>query len=103
MVDDEAIKHLMVRLGADDSDKELITTLYEDATAVVLDFTHRDVLTGGMPTYAKQLAVVYFNRLDTEGESARTEGNVVRSFVTDIPESIQRPLRRYRVAKWSDL
>ena len=103
MADDEVIGQLMTRLGADEFDKGLITGLYDDAMAVVLDFTHRDALTGGMPTYVKQLAVVYFNRLDTEGESARTEGKVSRAFVTDIPESIQRPLRRYRVAKWSDL
>lgn len=91
---------LLQRLGVtpDTTESRMVDDLYDDAVAAVLDFTHRDQMIGNMPTYAKQLTVVAYNRLDTEGETERVEGNVSRYFVTDIPEEIQKPLRRYRLA-----
>ncbi|ARN92888.1 hypothetical protein AZI11_08235 [Levilactobacillus brevis] len=98
---DNVMAELLRRLDVDSQsdDAQLVSDLYSDAVAAVLDFTRRDTLIGNMPVYAKQLAVVMFNRLDTEGEAQRDEGNIDRYFVTDIPSEIQRPLLRYRVAK----
>ncbi|ORN39596.1 Phage gp6-like head-tail connector protein [Lentilactobacillus parabuchneri] len=96
---------LLTRLGVqpNSDDAQLVNDLYSDAVTMILDYTHRDVLVGNMATYAKQLAVIVYNRLDTEGESSRSEGNISRSFITDIPEDIQRPLMRYRVASFKGL
>ncbi|VDG18242.1 hypothetical protein [Lactobacillus brevis] [Lactiplantibacillus mudanjiangensis] len=97
----DEVASLLKRLGlnADSEDTGLVDDLYQEAVATVLDFTHRDQLVGTMAMYAKQLAIIAYNRLDTEGETERVEGNVSRYFVTDIPEQIQKPLRRYRVAR----
>lgn len=100
MADNTTPEGLLQRLGVtpDTTESRLVDELYKDATASVLDFTHRDKLVGNMAVYAKQLTVVAYNRLDTEGESQRNEGNINRYFVTDIPEEIQKPLKRYRLA-----
>lgn len=105
MSDNTAPETLLQRLGAtpDTAESRMVDDLYEDAVATILDFTHRDSMTGNMATYAKQLTVVAYNRLDTEGETERVEGNISRYFVTDIPEEIQKPLRRYRVASFKGL
>ncbi|WP_225428330.1 phage head-tail connector protein [Levilactobacillus enshiensis] len=100
MADNTTPEGLLRRLGVtpNTTESQLVDELYDDAVANVLDFTHRDELVGRMAVYAKQLTVVAYNRLDTEGETERVEGNISRYFVTDIPEEIQKPLRRYRLA-----
>lgn len=100
MADNTTPEGLLRRLDVtpNTAESRLVDELYDDAVAGVLDFTHRDELIGNMAVYAKQLTVVAYNRLDTEGESQRNEGNVNRYFITDIPEEIQKPLKRYRLA-----
>lgn len=100
MADDDTLNSLYRRLDvtAGSADAQLVSDLYEDAVATVLDFTRRTEMIGSMSVYAKQLAVVAYNRLDTEGEAQRDEGNIDRYFVNGIPQEIQRPLIRYRVA-----
>lgn len=99
MADD--LSGLYTRLGveADTTEQTIIDELYQESVAAVLDFTHRDELAGNMAVYAKRLTVIGYNRLDTEGETERVEGNISRYFDADIPEAIQKPLRRYRVAR----
>jgi len=101
MADEDILNSLYQRLDvtAGTADAQLVSDLYDDAVATVLDFTRRDELIGSMAVYAKQLAVVAYNRLDTEGEAQRDEGNIDRYFVAGIPTEIQQPLKRYRVAK----
>lgn len=96
----DQLSGLYRRLGIDATSTEatLVADLYDESVAAVLDFTHRDELVGNMAVYAKRLAVVAYNRLDTEGEVQRDEGNIDRYFLSDIPEEIQKPLRRYRQA-----
>jgi len=98
---DEVSASLLKRLGIEAKSDEaaIVSDLYQDAIASVLDFTHRDQLTGNMATYVKQLTIIAYNRLDTEGETERVEGNISRYFVTDIPADIQHALIRYRVAR----
>ncbi|MCH5463204.1 hypothetical protein HC026_11090 [Lactobacillus sp. LC28-10] len=100
MADNDTLNSLYQRLDvkAGSADAQLVSDLYDDAVANVLDFTRRDEMIGSMNIYAKQLAVVAYNRLDTEGEAQRDEGNIDRYFVAGIPMEIQQPLKRYRLA-----
>ena len=47
----------------------------------------------------RELAVIYYNRLGSEGESSRSEGGVSVSYSTDIPESIKNRLLSFRRLK----
>lgn len=97
-MDDVQINSLLTRFGVEPGTDEawILADLYHDAVAQVLDYTNRTEMTGGMAVYAKQLAVVAYNRMDTEGETQRNEGSVNRYFETGIPQSIQQSLNRYR-------
>ena len=80
-------------------DKQKVEDLLEDAVVIVLDYTNREDMTDELWIYARQLATIAFNMQGDEGEISRSEGGVSRTFVTDIPASIQRGLNRYRVGK----
>lgn len=98
MDDDTQIKSLLIRFGVSPSTDEasILKDLYTDAVAQVLDYTNRTKMTGTMAVYAKQLAVIAYNRMNTEGETQRNEGSVSRYFEKGIPLDIQQSLNRYR-------
>ncbi|PWG00960.1 phage head-tail connector protein [Levilactobacillus bambusae] len=102
---DDQVKTLAMRLGIplDSNNFLLIQDLFTDALAQVLDYTNRDKPIGSMTVYAKQLAVVAYNRLDTEGETQRNEGNVNRYFEIGIPQNIKQSLNHYRVTKFKEI
>ena len=64
---EQVVSALVKRLGTDDTD--LVSDIYDDALAQVLDYTNRTKLVGNMAIYVKQLAIVMFNRQGNEGES----------------------------------
>ena len=88
------IDKLKVRLNEEDT--VLLEQLLEDAEAGMLDYCKRDVLLPRMLGLQRELAIVYYNRLGSEGESSRSEGGVSVSYSTDIPENIKRRLNSYR-------
>jgi hypothetical protein len=47
----------------------------------------------------RELTVIYYNRLGSEGESSRNEGCVSVSYSTEIPEYIKSRLNQYRRLK----
>lgn len=105
-MDEEKLKELTdslaIRLGvSDENEKAKLKGLIEDAIILILDFTGRDVdnIVDPLYYYARQLAVIAWNREGNEGEASRSEGGVSQSFVTDIPADIQSGLRRYRKGK----
>lgn len=99
-MDDEKLINAIQRLVADLGISEAkAKNLIEDAVIMVLDYTSRDVMFDAMWLYARQLAIIAFNRESTEGESNRSEGGVSQSFIDDIPQNIKRSLNRYRVGK----
>lgn len=102
-MDEEKLKEmtdsLANRLGViDENEKAKLKGLIEDALILILDFTGRDSedIPEALYYYARQLAVVSWNREGNEGEAIRSEGGVSQSFITDIPADIQSGLRRYR-------
>jgi len=91
------VDKLQVRLKEEDTD--LLEQLLEDAEAEILDYCNRDVLLPRMLGLQRELAIIYYNRLGSEGESSRSEGGVSVSYSTDIPENIKIRLNSYRRLK----
>lgn len=91
------IDKLKVRLNEEDT--VLLEQLLEDAEAEMLDYCNRDVLLPRMLGLQRELAIIYYNRLGSEGESSRNEGGVSVSYSTDVPENIKRRLNSYRRLK----
>ena len=91
------IDKLKVRLNEEDT--ALLEQLLEDAETEILDYSNRDVLLQRMLGLQRELAIVYYNRLGSEGESSRSEGGVSVSYSTDIPENIKERLNSYRRLK----
>ena len=91
------IDKLKVRLNEEDT--ALLEQLLEDAETEILDYCNRDVLLPRMFGLQRELAIVYYNRLGSEGESSRSEGGVSVSYSTDIPENLKRRLNSYRRLK----
>lgn len=99
-MDDEKLINAIQRLATDLAINEAkAKNLIEDAVIMVLDYTSRDEMVDAMLLYARQLAIIAFNREGNEGESSRSEGGVSQSFIEDIPQSIKHSLNRYRVGK----
>lgn len=47
----------------------------------------------------RELAIIYYNRLKTEGEASRSEGGVSVSYNNDIPENLKRRLNSFKRLK----
>lgn len=84
------IDKLKVRLN--EQDETLLEQLLEDAESEILDYCNRDTLLPRMLGLQRELAVIYHNRLGSEG-------GVSVSYNTDIPENIKKRLNSYRRLK----
>lgn len=94
------LEKLKIRLEIKDTTQdELFNMVLEDTETEILDYCNRDVLLPRMLGLQRELAIVYYNRLGSEGESSRSEGGVSVSYSTDIPENIKRRLNSYRRLK----
>lgn len=94
----EHLENLAYRLGVEPGDK-LVSVLWEDAKNEVLNYCNRSKVQKGMEVAIRNLAIVYYNRMGSEGESSRSEGGISRTFETGIPLEIKQSLARFRVAK----
>ena len=88
-----------IKIRTNEDDVILLNQLLEDAEAEILDYCNRDILLPRMLGLQRELAVIYYNRLGSEGESSRSEGGVSVSYSTDIPKNIKRRLNSYRRLK----
>lgn len=91
------IEKLKIKLQEDN--EELLALLLEDAEYEILDYTNRLELLPKMEGLQRELAIIYYNRMGSEGESSRSEGGVSVSYSTDIPGSIKSRLNAYRRLK----
>lgn len=88
-----------VKLLTGETDDTLITRLVQDAQVWCLAYTGRAQVPDALFWNAVgSLAIVEYNRLGTQGESARSEGGESYTFET-APQSIISILNRYRLAK----
>lgn len=61
----------------------------------ILDVIGRDELPARLVSVQTELAVIAYNRQGAEGETARSEGGISRSFVSDLPPDLQKRLQNY--------
>lgn len=79
-------------------DEELLEVLLQEAEEKVLAYTNRSRLIPQLKNPVRELALIAYNRMGTEGESGRSEGGESYSF-QDIPDSIYSVLRQYRLVR----
>lgn len=89
------LEKLKVRLP--DVDDNLLTQLLEDAEADILDYTNRNVLLPKMEGLQRELAIIYYNRVGSEGESSRSEGGISVNY--EMPVGIKNRLKAFRRLK----
>lgn len=93
----DILTKLKIRTGEEDT--MLLSQILEDAKFDILDYTNRDVLIPRMEGLQRELAIIYYNRLKTEGEASRSEGGVSVSYNNDIPENLKRRLNSFKRLK----
>lgn len=81
-----------------ESDEKLLSLLLEDAESFVLSYTNRSHMIQGLEKPVRDLALVAYNRIGTEGETGRSEGGESYSFDA-APKHIYDLLNRYRLAR----
>lgn len=90
------LDRLLILLGnpceCSEDTADVCLSMAEDA---VRDYIGREELPKSADSIIIKLAVIYYNRLGNEGETARTEGGISQSFCTDIPDDIKRQLQNY--------
>lgn len=89
------LEKLKVRLP--DAEESLLNQLLEDAEADILDYTNRNILLPKMEGLQRELAIIYYNRLGSEGEASRSEGGISVSY--EMPEGIKNRLKAFRRLK----
>ncbi len=95
----EKLKIRLEIMNEDTSQDDLLNMFLEDAESEILDFTNRDTLPVRAEALQRELAIIYRNRLGSEGETSRSEGGVSVSYSTDIPENIKNRLIAFRRLK----
>lgn len=89
----EALQKLTV-----ESDTALLSLLLSDAEEFVLSYTNRTRMIPALEKTVRDIAVISYNRMGTEGESGRSEGGESYSF-DNMPNHIYSILNRYRLAR----
>lgn len=82
-----------------ETDTELLTVLLDEAEAFVLAYTQRKQLIDELQKPVRDLAIIFLNRIGTEGEKSRSEAGESYVFDDDIPAPIKHTLNLYRLAR----
>jgi len=81
-----------------ESNTELLSLLLEDSWQFVLSYTGRRQMIPGLEKTARDLALIAYNRMGTEGENGRSGCGESYTF-NDAPKAIYDVLNRYRLAR----
>ena len=99
MTQQELISQLRLRLpDASDAPDALLSSLLQDASALIRALTWREAVPQGLENAMLRLAVIFYNRMGMEGEMEHTEGDIRRT-AEDLPEALRREIFSYRLAK----
>lgn len=93
MTDLEKLKKL-----TGESDDTLLSLLLEDAEEFLLNETNRTWLPDRLQKVKRDLAVIAYNRLGTEGEASRTEAGESYTF-ENLPAHIRSAINKNRIAR----
>lgn len=96
MTDVETISRLQALTGSADTD--LLTALHAEAVDFVLAYTNRTSMISQLEKPVRDLAVIAYNRMGTEGEASRSGSGESYSF-DNAPKQIYDVLNRYRLAR----
>lgn len=77
---------------------ELFKALLDDAESYILAETNRTKIIPQLQKPVRDMALIAYNRLGTEGEIKRTEAGESYEFV-DIPVSVRSVINRYRLVR----
>ena len=86
-----------LKLITGESAEKLLSLLLSDAEEFVLAYTNRTQLIQPLKKPVRDLALIAYNRMGTEGETGRSEGGESYSFES-APKQIYDVLDRYRLA-----
>lgn len=81
-----------------ESDEELLSLLLSDTTEFVLSYTNRTEMITPLEKPVRDLAVIAYNRMGTEGETSRSEAGESYSF-DSAPKQVYDTLNHYRLAR----
>lgn len=87
-----------IKLLTGESDDALLSLLLEDAKDYVLDQTNRTWIPAKLKKLVRDIALLSYNRLGTEGESSRAEGGISISYF-DLPTNIQAAIINNRLVR----
>lgn len=97
---DKALDQLKILLGIEGvRSDDLLSALLSQAEAAVLDYTNRKTSIERLTPVIIDYTVVLYNRMGTEGETARSEGGISHTFSDGFPEEIKARLKPYIRAK----
>ena len=92
----EALEMLKIRLGVSDNTRDgLLSLLLSEAQDAILDIIGREELPARLISVQVELAVIAYNKQGAEGESARSEGGISRSFIDGLPDDLKQRLKNY--------
>ena len=99
MTQEKLIQAMRLRLpDAKDASDEMLLAHLTDAKALLLAMTWRQTLPEALESAQVRLAIILFNRMGMEGESAHDEGSLRRN-VESLPEFLRRQLNPYRLGR----
>lgn len=82
------------------TDETLLTVLLSDAEEKILHMTGRTYLPDELKTAQRELALINYNRLGSEGMASRSDSEVgISSTFEDIPATLAVQINRYRLAR----
>ena len=87
-----------LKLLTGEHDETLLSLLLDEAKEYVLSYTRRTKLVPGLEKSVRDLAVIAYNRMGTEGESSRSGGGESYSF-DSAPKQIYYVLDQYLLAR----
>lgn len=87
-----------LKLLTGERDESLLSLLLSDAEDFVLGYTNRTELPQPLNKMVRDLAVIAYNRMGTEGEAGRSEGGESYSFDA-APKHIYDILDQYRLIR----
>ncbi len=88
---------LRTHLPGETASDEVLSSLLEDAAALIRALTWRNAVPRELEHAQVRLAVIFYNRMGMEGESAHAEGDVKRT-VSELPDTLRKEIYAFRRA-----
>lgn len=82
----------------DGTSEALLQELLQSAEGIICAYTARTEMPEALSAAQLEIAVILFNRMGMEGESAHVEGSISRS-AESLPEFLRRQLNPWRLAR----